>query len=78
MRKKLDAGGKPSTWLPPGRLVEPSEKINVCEVHHSNKRTSASDQVDMRSRKIALHKHHQDPTQSENRNVNAMARNETE
>ena len=21
-RLKLDAGGKPSTWLPPGRLVE--------------------------------------------------------
>ena len=37
---QLDAGGKPSTWLPPGRLVEPSEKTNVGEVHHSNKRTS--------------------------------------
>ena len=31
---KLDAGGKPSTWLPPGRLVEPSEKTKQMHTHH--------------------------------------------
>ena len=29
---KLDAGGKPSTWLPPGRLVEPSQFIGKIEI----------------------------------------------
>ena len=28
---KLDAGGKPSTWLPPGRLVEQFQKANIAK-----------------------------------------------
>ena len=27
-RRELEAGGKPSTWLPPGRLVEHSTNLN--------------------------------------------------
>jgi hypothetical protein len=27
--QKLDAGGKPSTWFPPGELVEQQTKLNI-------------------------------------------------
>ena len=32
---KLDAGGKPSTWFPPGRLVEHIQIIISCEIYFS-------------------------------------------
>ena len=38
----LEAGGKPSTWLPPGRLVEHLQKTST------NKEKQASEQTNKR------------------------------